>query len=206
MIPCQTVSNEAWDWLLQASAHPLDAELRDHLAGCAACSLQVEEIGRLRAGLGSLAEVAPTGFEGSLQQRLEHLRTTGVDPQAGRFEEDPFLAEAAPPEALLVERRSPLWWRPLALVATGAAAVLVLGLVTRWSGQSPAGLPVESAARLAEPTPVVDSLLAPGVDPAADPAQTGLLAERPYDEPDSSRDAARRPEAREKLTPVTVTP
>ncbi len=206
MISCQTVSNEAWDWLLQGSAHPLDCSLRDHLSGCAACRQQIEEIGRLRAGLGSLTEVAPTGFEASLHQRLERLRSEGVDPQAGRFEEDPFLAEAAAPVALVVDRRSPLWWRPLALVATGAVAVLVLGLVTRWSGQTPTGQPVESAASLTEPAPVVDTLAVPVLDPTTDSARTGLLAERPYDEPDSSRDAARRPEAREKLTPVTVTP
>lgn len=209
MIPCQTVSEELWDWIQTGTSHTLDASLREHVDACPACRQAMDEARSARTGLGALRELAPLGFEAALHERLDVLKRTGRDPLAGRFEEDCFLAEeTAPTPALLVDRRSPAWWRPVGLVAAGAVAVMVLGLVSRWTGQPVDGpLPVAPApiatleAPVAKVPTATDSLSA-----SPDGGRTGLLAERPYDGADSTEEAAAKPESRERLTPVKVSP
>lgn len=206
MITCQTVSEELWDWLRNDAAHPLDADLSRHVAGCAECRRLAAETRLLLPDLATLRLQAPLGFEASLQTRLEHLQRTGQDPAAARFESDPWLEESEPEAAgLVVDRRSPAWWRPLGLVATGAIAVLLIGLVARWQSTSPAGVvaPASSVARVGEtPLPSVDP---PAVSVKVD-EKTGLLAERPYQDPDTNRREDSNPAARERLTPVKTTP
>jgi hypothetical protein len=203
MIPCQTVSDHLWDWLQDGAGHPLHDELDAHVAGCAGCGARMQSAVALRSTLKSLTDPAPEGFAERLQARLA---SGGGD---SGFEPDPWLeeGESPAPQALVVDRRHPAWWRPVALVASGAAAVLVFGLLARWQATPngpalPSALPMaEQAAPPAHGDSTRDSLEA--VDPVT--AETGLLAERPY-EGDSSQSRNRQPEGRERLTPVGVAP
>jgi hypothetical protein len=203
MIPCQTVSEHLWDWLHEGAGHPLHSELDAHVAGCATCRAQRDTTAALRSTLKATAMSAPPGFAERLQADLAQTRP------ASRFEPDPWLEEAPEPAAaVLVDRRHPAWWRPLALVAGGAAAVLVFGLFTR-RPLPPAGLAPTSGSALVEqaapaPSPADSATRQMAAATAADP-ETGLLAERPYEE-DSSKARSRQPEGPERLTPVGATP
>lgn len=203
MISCQTVSDNLWDWLHDGAGHPLHSELDAHVAGCDGCRAHREAVAALRSTMGSLREPAPAGFAEALQARL----AAGMEDS--RFEADPWLDRSTPPaQATLVDRRHPAWWRPVALVATGAAAVLVFGLVARWQtapeGAAPG--PALPTAELAVPEATSADSVPHKLSQEAHPAgETGLLAERPYDG-DSSQTHDRRPEGRERLTPVGVAP
>lgn len=202
MIPCQTVSDHLWDWLQEGAGHPLHSEMDGHLATCAPCRAHRDAVATLRSTLKATAVPAPAGFAEGLRARLAEAR-----PDA-RFEPDPWLEEAAEPAAVVVDRRHPSWWRPLALVAGGAAAVLVFGLLTRQPAGTP-GSAVAPGATVVEqgaPAPAPTDSTAPGVASGTDAVpETGLLAERPYEE-DSSQAPSRLPEGRERLTPVGTTP
>jgi hypothetical protein len=202
MIPCQTVSDHLWDWLQEGAGHPLHSELDTHLSTCAPCRARRDTLATLRSTLKATAQSAPAGFAQRLQARLSDPR-----PDA-RFQPDPWLEEREEPAAVLVDRRHPAWWRPLALVAGGAAAVVLFGLFTRQPAGTPGGVPGTGSAVVERTAPAPtsgDSVpQGLGAGTATDP-ETGLLAERPYEE-DSSQARARLPEGRERLTPVGTTP
>jgi hypothetical protein len=212
MIDCQRVLSELWDWLADPERHPEHRPIREHLEQCASCRDAAEEVRALRSSLKGLADQPDEDFEAGLRARLSSLSAGAADPLGGRFAPDPFLeggeGEASfHQEALVVDRRLRAFWlRPLGLVATGAVAALVLGMLARWNATpdpalpAPGASPVASlpAARNAAP----DSLAARplGQDPV------GVVAERAWQAEDSSQARVGRPERQERLTPVTAAP
>ncbi len=112
MNPCETLAAELWDWLEAPDTHPQNQEIQQHLADCASCQAQLEEIKALRGTLSQLKEKPSTAFDQRLKAALEAER-------AG----DDFQLHALPQKGF--------WKRPLSLVALGAAAVLLVGLFSR---------------------------------------------------------------------------
>jgi len=173
MTPCTSVSSELWDWLADGDAHPDARAIRDHLDGCAACRAEADRLRGLRAGLKGLRETPAAGFEARLRERL--------------------AAERAAPAPAGRVVRVPVWRRPLALVASGAAAVLVLGL----AGGRFGGPAAPDGAGVA-PAPAV------GARVAALPQPTGVLGERDWQPEDSLAGGAADPSSREAGTPVSA--
>ena len=217
MMNCETVLSELWDWHANPHSHPDHPRISEHLKACPACRAQADQVWELRGCLKQLPQDPGPAFETGLRERLACLAAGLPDPLAGRFAADPFLEDAAPTgseagerkTALLVDRRQRAAWlvKPLSLVAAGAAAAILLGLVARWTadpdrpapGSTLAGAPVAPAIR-----PVVAPSEPPVPADAADP--TGVLADRAWQEKDSSQTQVEHPDRRERLTPVTTTP
>jgi anti-sigma factor RsiW len=208
MTPCETVLSQLWDRQPATPHHPDHDAIQSHLQACPACRAEALRIQELRGCLKGLAGAPDADFEAGLKARLATLAAGRPDPQAGRFEPDPFLEEA-PREALLVDRRSRAAWlvKPLGLVAAGAAAAILVGLIGRWSARpdsQPGAAPVLAGAPPAQVAADSQAARVPETRPA-----TGVLAERAWQEGDSAKvtDAPEdRPDRRERLTPVTTTP
>jgi len=195
---CEHLESELWAWQDNPPAHPSHEAMQAHLAQCAPCRASLERLRELKSALRGLHDTPDAGFEARLAQAIQQS-----EPSA--YPADPFLEEdaSATPEAVVVDRRARhFWMRPVALVAAGAVAAVLIGLVGRWT--APGTLPVaqrsapalEAEASLSPPSPAGQ---------AAEDQREGILAERKWEE-DSTRAQATRPDAPERLTPVTTTP
>lgn len=216
MMNCETVLSELWDWHASQDSHPDHPRIAQHLKACPACRAQADQVSELRGCLKQLPRDPGPAFETGLRERLACLAAGLPDPLAGRFAVDPFLEDAAPAgsatgegkTALLVDRRRRAAWlvKPLGLVAAGAAAAILLGLVARWTADphQPATGSTLAGAPLA---PATQPIVAPAGQPVAASADpTGVLADRAWQEKDSSQTQLEHPDRRERLTPVTTTP
>jgi len=207
MIDCQHLVSEWWEWRREGSAHPLDLSIRDHLERCDHCRRETARLAEACSLLPGLRRSPDADFRAGLDVRLSALRAGRPDPGGGRFEADPFLESVVPeprPGQVIDLRSRSHWRRPLVLVATGAAAVLLVAQVARWTGEggSPAGPPTAVVAETPAAVPdTPDSLKGPGETDA----RTGILADRPWQEEDSAA-ASRRPDRPDRLTPVTAGP
>lgn len=178
MMDCKQVLSELWDWLADEEAHPETHALNEHLEVCPACRAEASALRRLKGALREQRPLPEDGFDERLRRRLA---------EAGA----PVVAkETDSPMGKVV--RASFWRRPLALVATGAAAVLVLGLAAGrlGDGSGPLG-------------PTAGGLAAPGAaTAAADPV--GVVAERAWGAEDSLRAGGVEPGTAEPLVPVST--
>jgi hypothetical protein len=180
MIDCNRVLQDLWDWLADPDAHPDNLPIREHLEHCAACASEAKGVGQLRAALGQLRESPAAGFEARLRERLRTLEDAPRE-----------LRPAAEARVVAVS----FWRRPLALVATGAAAVLVLGLTAGRFGTEP-GLPGAAEGVIATAEPVSS--------PAPVAAPIGVVSDRAWQPGDSlEHPASGDPRAADPLTPVS---
>lgn len=173
MINCEQVLQEYWNWIENPDAHPDSLPIREHLEHCSSCAAAGEEIRQLRSALHEVRDTPSAGFEARLRERLDAVR-------AGEQETDQ-------PANVIRMDRSSFWKRPLALVATGAAAVLLIGLIG--PDREEEGLPGLDA-------PVPGRMTAAGVQ-----------AEREWQVEDSLRGPASvDQESREDVIPVSTAP
>ena len=182
MIDCNLVLSELWDWLADRDSHPLTRDIQDHLTACPACRGEADATRGLRASLKETPEPPSAGFDERLRRRLAAAGAPvgGAAAPAGRTVKVDF------------------WRRPLALVATGAAAVLLIGLATDRLG-GPQALP-GAAGTLAETPAAAPS--AP-LRAAGDPAPIGVVGDRAWNDGDSLSAGAADPAHAEPLHPVS---
>ena len=136
MMDCKKVREEVWDWLIDGEDHPDAQEIKGHLKQCTGCSDDRQQVECIKGVLHDLGDRAPAGLHERLHARIQQLDQ-----------------EQQAPHRVQVWQR---WLRPAAYLASGAAAVLIVGL-----------------------------MLAPDRPGTQLPGANGLIAERQYTEEDS---------------------
>ncbi len=146
MMKCKKVREEVWDWLIDGDDHPEAQEIKGHLDQCKGCSNDRQQVECIKGVLHELGDRAPSNLHERLHARIQQLdqeahsqaRTRGTGWQR--------------------------WLRPAAYLASGAAAVLVVGLFVAPQ----------------QPTSIL-------------PGASGVIAERQYNENDSLNAAPHDP-------------
>lgn len=198
MTDCQHLESELWAWQEDPAAHPSHLQFEAHVSACPQCRASLSSLRLLRQSLKGLSASPGPDFETRLATALQAATP------ATRFEADPFLGEAPmePAGQVLDRRQRAFWVRPLSLVAAGAAAALVVGVLGRWSTGDTPPTAQRSPAPVSQVAELEKGLSA---DTVGTVEKEGLLAERPWQE-DSAKAAASQPDSRERLTPVTARP
>jgi hypothetical protein len=162
MTNCKFVLDNYWD--LKDCEAAEQSAIQDHLDSCASCRDECSGVDALQKGLKGLPTQPSSDFNDRLHR---HLQDEGFG------------------EATVLRPSASFWKRPLALVATGVAAVFVFALISRY--------PANSELNTAD------------LNVKTEPVQVGLLAEREWQESDSMNDSSIETGQFENLSPVSAT-
>ena len=197
MIDCKTVLSEIWDWLAEQDAHPLSRDIRTHLDACPGCRAEADTTDGLRVTLKASPERPSEGFDERLRKRLEQAGIPATGIPATGIPATGIPATGAEPVRTGRVVKVDFWKRPLALVATGAAAVLLIGLAADRVG-GPAAPP--GAPGIVASAPAAG---AAALRTVADPAPIGVLGDRAWVEEDSLAAKPSDPASAEPLQAVS---